>query len=106
MIEMLPRAACVLNDRGFLAHMLMRNIRIERTSSIIFSTRLKRDWARTLARCWRATGSQDGLPQRIVPKLVAGGVSGNRRDHTRARQLLHEQVSQAGSPSNTTAASK
>jgi len=66
MIEMLHQHPA-LNDQ-FLAHMLARNIRIEEDLiDHLFNSAEKR-LARTLLLLARY-GSQDGLPQRIVPKL-------------------------------------
>jgi CRP-like cAMP-binding protein len=81
MVEMMHRRPA-FNDR-FLSHMLARNIRIEEDLiDQLFNSAEKR-LARTLLLLARY-GSDDGSPQRVVPKAFPGSAGGDRRT-TRGR---------------------
>ena len=92
-----------LSDR-FIAHMLARNIRIEEDLvDQLFNSSEKR-LARTLLLLARY--GKDDAPHASAAEAVAGNARGNGRHDAVARQLLHEQVPQARTSSNTTAGSR
>jgi hypothetical protein len=81
-----------MSDR-FISHMLTRNIRIEDLIDQLFNCSEKR-LARTLLLLARY--GKQAVPVRMVPKISQGYARGDGWYHAFARELLPEQVQEAG----------
>jgi CRP-like cAMP-binding protein len=76
----------------FLAHLLLRNIRIEEDLVDQFFNSSEKRLARVLLLL--ANFGKEGRPEKVVPKIRPGNTGCDRRHHAFPHQLLYEPVSQ------------